>query len=276
MLKDLLKNKLTPKELARVPSSFDIIGNKEKAVAIIEIPEEIKKRKRVIANAIMKQHKNVKSVLMKASPRFGVYRTRELKLIAGDKDTSVIHSEHGCRLFLDPRKAYFSPRESAERLRIAEKIQDGETVMIFFAGIGPFAIVIAKRSNAKGVIGIEINPGAVEYFVKSVKLNKLHNIEVIEGGVKELSKEYYGQCDRVLMPLPESAMNYLKEAVLCLKPGGIVHFYCFSEEDNINKAEKEINNIAKGMGKGIKFLEIRKVLPYGPRVFKYRIDFAVE
>ena len=84
-LKDLLKNKLTKKELALVPTSFDLVGNKEKAVAIIEIPDELKKKAKTIAFALMKQHKNVYSVLLKKSPRKGVYRTREMKInLAGD------------------------------------------------------------------------------------------------------------------------------------------------------------------------------------------------
>ncbi|MBI4174762.1 MAG: class I SAM-dependent methyltransferase family protein, partial [Candidatus Aenigmarchaeota archaeon] len=82
-IKELLKKKLTTEELALVPSSFDLMGSKEKAVAIIDIPKELEPKQDIIARAIMKKHKNVKGVLKKASPIRGVYRTRDYVLISG-------------------------------------------------------------------------------------------------------------------------------------------------------------------------------------------------
>ena len=257
------------------PGSFDVIGNKEKAVAIIEIPEELLKKKKSIAEAVMKKHKNVRSVLLKASAREGIYRTRRLKLIAGSRNTEVIHVEHELRFLLDTRKAYFSPREGTERMRITEMIKPNETVMVFFAGIGPFAIAISKKTKAKKVIGIEINPDAVKYFRHNAKLNKLNNVEVVEGDVKNEAVKFHGTCDRVLMPLPESSVDYLADAINCLRPGGNVHMYCFAGEGGIAGLQNEIREAATNLSKRIEFLGERKVLPYGPRIWKYRIDFKI-
>ena len=275
MLKDLLKKKLTKKELALVPSSFDIIGNRDKAVAIIDVPPELKKKQKLIATALMRQHKNVKTVLAKMSPRKGKYRIMELKIIKGKKDTEVMHIESGCRFLLDPKKVYFSPREGSERLRIAELANEKETIAVFFAGIGPFAIIIAKKAKPKKVIGIDINPDAVEYFKENIRLNKLENTEAILGDVKKEAEKFYGLCDRVLMPLPETSSEYLEEAIKCLKKNGICHFYCFAEEDKIKENKKTVLVAAKKLKRKIKFLEVTKVLPYGPRIWKTRIDFIV-
>lgn len=274
-IKELLKDKMIKIELKYVPSSFDIIGSKEKAVAIIELDENIKKRSRIIANAVMKQHKNVRSVLLKASPRTGILRTREYKLIAGNKNTEVIHIENGCRLLLDPRKVYFSPRESTERQRIINKVKEDEHVVVFFAGIGPFVVEIAKKSKALKVVGIEINPIAAEYFRKNVELNKLHNVEVAEGNVLEHAQHYHGFADRTLMPLPEKSIYYLEEAVKCTVPGGIVHFYCFAKENEIAGIKRKISAVAKSLDRKAKFIEVQHVLPYGPGVWKCRIDLEV-
>lgn len=43
-LATVLKGKLTEEELALVPRSYDVIGSREKSVAIIELPEELKAR----------------------------------------------------------------------------------------------------------------------------------------------------------------------------------------------------------------------------------------
>lgn len=274
-IKELLKKNLTKEELDLLPSSFDIIGNKQKAVAVIEIPKELEKKEKIIAKALMKKHKNVKSVLKKASPVGGTYRTREYILVEGLKNTEVMHAESGCRFLLDPRQVYFSTRESTERLRIAEMVRENETVMVFFAGVGPFPLVIEKKARPSRIIAVEINPAAVEYFWKNIKLNKSQVIEVILGDVAGNVKQYYGQCDRVLMPLPEQATEYLKEAVMCLKPGGACHVYCFSSEAELDEKKDKIRSIIKPLKKKVIFTGEQKVLPYGPRIWKYRIDFEV-
>lgn len=270
-LKDLLRNKLTKRQLGLVPKSFDIIGNRDKAVIVIEIPKGVNKK--AVAEALMKQHKNVEAVLNKVAPRSGVYRTYKLRLIAGAKNTEVLHTESGHRFLVDPRKVYFSPRESTERMRIAEKIRAKELVMVFFAGIGPFPVVIGKK--ARQVVGIEINPVAVSYFKRNIRLNKLGNVEAVLGDVKKKARDYYGKCDRVLMPLPESSEKYIKEAVMCAKKGGIVHFYCFASESEINKKKVIVRAVAKKVNKKVSFSSASKVLPYGPKIWKYRIDFSV-
>jgi tRNA (guanine37-N1)-methyltransferase len=247
---------------------FDIIGSKERAVAIIE---PTKQKKKIVA-AIMQKHKNVKSILMKASARRGVYRLRKLQLIAGSRNTEVVHTESGCRFLLDPRKVYFSPREGTERLRIAEKINEGELVAVFFAGVGPFAIVLSRKSRAREVVGIEKNPIAVKYFKKNIELNKLNNVIAVKSDVKNISKKFPKSFDRILMPLPESAIEYLNEAAKCLKPNGIVHLYFFSKEDEINTTKKKI----KSMVKKANFLGLQRVLPYGPGIYKYRIDIQIK
>jgi tRNA (guanine37-N1)-methyltransferase len=273
--RDLLKKKLTEEELGLLPSSFDIIGNREKAVAIIEIPKELDKKKILIANAIMKKHKNVKTVLGKGSPVQGVYRTRAYSFIKGSKITEVTHAENGCRFLVDPTVAYFSPRESTERMRIVEKILADDIVMVFFAGIGPFAVEIEKKAKPSKVIAIEINPMAVEYLWKNIKLNKCKLIDVVLGDVKNSVNEWNSKCDRVIMPLPERSLEFIEDAINCLKPGGVCHFYCFSSEDSVDEKKEKINEIAGQMKKKIRFIGIQKVLPYGPRIWKYRIDFGV-
>ncbi|MBS3050944.1 MAG: tRNA (guanine-N1)-methyltransferase [Candidatus Aenigmarchaeota archaeon] len=273
-IKELLARKLSPEELALLPTSFDIMGNKEKAVAVIDIPKELEKKEDVIAKAIMKKHRNVRSVLKKASPIKGIYRTRDYVLVRGSKKTEVVHAENDCRFLLDPQTVYFSPRESTERLRMTEKVREGDVVMVFFAGVGPFPIVIEKKSKPSRIIAVEINPVAVEYFWKNIKLNKSQKIEVLLGDVTGNVEQFYGQCDRVLMPLPEKSVEYLPDAIKCLKPGGVCYFYCFSGDDLDEKKEK-ILYIAKSIKKKIRFIGVQRVLPYGPRVHKYRIDFEL-
>jgi len=272
-IRDLLAARIPAMYRSRIPTSFDVIGSREKAVAIVEIPDELKKYKTRIASAIMKQHKNVRSVLDKGTPRKGIFRIRDYKLLAGDRDTEVMHNESGCRFLIDPRKAYFSQREGTERLRIASLVKNNELVMVLFAGVGPFPVIISRKTAAGKITGIEINPAAAGYFRKNVLLNKCRNVEVIEDDVRNIDLEH--EYDRVIMPLPEKSIDYLPEAFQCLKPGGIIHFYFFADEAGIQLAKAKIRALAKKSGRKISFLGKVNVLPYGPRIWKMRLDIRV-
>jgi tRNA (guanine37-N1)-methyltransferase len=56
------------------PSSFDVIGH----IAIIEIPEKLKRKKKLVAMVIMGLNKHIKTVLEKVSERKGIYRIRKI------------------------------------------------------------------------------------------------------------------------------------------------------------------------------------------------------
>ena len=258
-------------------SSFDIIGSREKAVAIIE-NERLKGREKEIAEALLKI-KNVKSVLLKTSKREGEYRLRKYKLLAGDADTEVVHKEYGYMLKLDPQLVYFSPREATERQRIAKQVKAGETVMVMFGGIAPFAIAIAKKQpEVDKIITIEINPDAARYASENIRINKLsHKIISIQGDVRIHCVKWYGKCDRVVMPLPLGSESFLNIAISCLKHLGIIHFYNWGREPNpFEKAERLIDKAMKKLNRMYEILNKHIVLPYAPRTYKVCLDVKIE
>lgn len=246
---------------------YDIIGSKEKAVAIIE--SEDKK----FAEELMKKHKNVKSVLKKLSGREGKYRLYRLKLIAGDENTEVIHKEHGIRLKLDPKKVYFSPREGTERQRIARVVKENENVLVMFSGVAPYAIAIAKKVNCK-ITCIEINPEACKYALENVKMNKVDKkIKIICGDVREECKKLKTKFDRILMPFPERAYEFLKYAFTLSKKGTVIHLYGISSEKRLfEDLEEKVIKEAKKSNVEIEIVNRQKVLPYAPKKWKVRID----
>ncbi len=249
--------------------AYEVIGSREKAVAIVEIPEEREKEEKKIAESIASRHKNVKTVLKKESERKGVFRKRKYKKLFG-RSSEVKHKEFGVKYELDPRKVYFSPRDGAERNRILKFIQPGNVVMVFFAGVGPYPIMISKKTEASRVTGIEKNPQAVKYFKRNVKLNKV-DVEVVYGDVKKKARPYYNSCDHVFMPMLENCKKYLTDAKKCLTKGGLIHFYCVVENGDY---DYWIKRIEKKLGK-IKVVDKQKVHAYAPGKEKSRISFRV-
>ena len=272
-----LKGKVPEDLLPSVPSSFDILGSRSGAVAVIEVPDELALYEKEIAVAIQAVHKNIKSVLSKDSGREGEYRLRSLRLIAGDPDTEVIHKESGCSFKLDPQVTYFSTRESTERERIAEMVRPGEDILVMFSGVSPIAVCIAKRHPEVTVTAIEINPEAHVYAVENVKLNKVTDrVKPILGDVRDICPSLNTVFDRVLMPLPKGAHMFLDVAVSIVKPGGLLHFYHWAPEDDLySEAERLVVEAASETGRRAEFVGGVKVSLYSPRVYKVRVDMVV-
>lgn len=260
-----------------IPSSFDILGSKEKSVAIIEIPDELVQFENEIAKAIIELHKNVRSVLAKKTGRYGDFRIRDFSLIYGDEDTEVIHKESGCRFKLDPRKSYFSQRESTERERIASQVTGFENILVMFSGIGPFPICIAKKHPGTKIIAIEMNPTAHEYCVENIKLNRVtKQVIPILGDVREACPRLDETFDRILMPLPKGAFQFLYLAVPLLGKEGVLHFYHWSNEENLyDEAENKIRSAANEFSRSIEVLNRVRVSKYSPRMSKIRMDIKI-
>ena len=252
-----------------LPSSFDIIGD----IAIIELPEELMPHGRAIGEAILKVHRHIKAVFAKGSKVEGEYRVRELIHLAGEKRTETVHRENGIRLKLDVARVYYTPRLATERMRIFRKTRPGEIVFDMFAGVGPYSILLARK--AKLVFAVDLNPWAVKYLEENIRLNKANNVVPILGDVRKVAGNV--KADRVVMNLPKFADRFLREAMLSVKPGGVVHYYGFGpEEDLFSEHEKKIKAVARELGLNVEFLERRKVRPYAPRQFNIAIDFRVK
>jgi len=277
-LKEALKGKLTKKQISLAPTSFDVVGSKGKAVALVEIKDELKSKEKMIGEAILKICKPVKSVLKKVSERKGVFRLKNFKLIAGDRNTEVFHKEHGCLFKLDPKKVYFSPRESTERLRIASLVKPQENVLVMFSGVSPFSIVLAKKQpKVDKVYSIEINPEAHKYALENVRLNKLEGKVIpLLGDVKKYFPRFRNKFDRIIMPLPKGAYEFLGLAIKMLKDKGWIHFYYWSREPNLfEEGGKIVKRIAKEKKRKIRVMNKKKVLPYGPRTYKIVFDLRL-
>jgi len=281
-LKGILKNKLSKKELESLPRAFDIIGN----IGILDIPPELRKKEKIIASALMKEHKNIRTVLRKAGKISGRLRTRKLAFVFGEKTKGTVHRENGCSFKLNVETCYFSPRESNDRLQVAKQVKPGETVLVMFAGVAPYSIVIAKHSKAKKVYSVEINREASRYALENVKLNKLNNLEVIQGDVKRiipLLKKKGIRFDRIMMARPQLSDDFIAEALEVSKEGTIINYHDFLFEGDIpkvtlEKISKAVEKFSKKKGVRIesyKMIRWVKAGDIGPRKYRIRLDFML-
>jgi len=264
--KSHLKGRIEDSKIKEIKGSFDIIGE----IVILEIPEDLSEFKNLIGDSALKFTKR-KAVYRKKSEVKGIIRIRELEHIAGEKISETIHQEFGCKLILDVKKVYFSPRLATERKRVADQVKDNEIIVDMFSGIAPFPILIAKDHNVK-IYAIDINPDAYYYAKKNIDLNKVKDrVILVLGDVNDVLKNEDIKANRIIMNLPGTAYKYLDLAFDTIKNGGIIHYYEFSED-----FENPILRLKKAaIPYKVEILSKRKVRSKSPGIWHIGIDAKV-
>jgi tRNA (guanine37-N1)-methyltransferase len=274
MLKKALEGVLTDKEAAELYSAFDQIGD----IIVIRIPDSLLSKKKIIGETLLENVHPARSVFYQSSDVEGDFRTRNLEVIAGEDNTETEYKEFGCRFKVDVEKAFFSPRLSTERNRIANLVQDGEVIINMFGGIGMFSIVAAKKKKCT-VYNIDLNPYATKLCEQSIKLNKKLAGTVISicGDAAQVVKEQLqDKGDRTLMLLPERSDEFLDSAISATKSGGVIHYYSHQHadkrQDSVELSKQHYIEVAKVKSQVIGGRMVRAV---GPHYYQTVVDVKI-
>lgn len=276
VLKKIAEEVLGPRVAASLWGRIEFIGD----IAVIRTPLGMDPLAlRPLAEEILRRFNFVKSVWAAIPGVEGPYRLRKHVWLAGEQRSETIYREHGCSFKVDINKVYISPALNYEHIRIAKLVGNGEIVVNMFAGAGLFSIIIAKHAKPSKVYSIDINPYAFEYMKENAKLNNVEDIVVpILGDAAEvIDKMLANTADRVLMPYPELALEYLPHAIKALRDKGFIHIYLHVHVDKGESWRDKSRLLAeKRLGElGIRqynILGVRKIRNVGPRLHQTVVD----
>ena len=283
LLRRIARRALGEEKAARIWKRLDIVGD----IAILRIPldnslsiEEAK----LLASELLKELRYVKSVWAIASPTEGPYRLRRLVHLAGEKRTITIYREHGCKFKVDVAEVFITPRLNYEHRRIAGLVRPGEVIVNMFAGAGLFSIVAACHARPARVYSIDINPRAYELMVENVRLNRVEGVvePILGDAASVVAEKLRGVADRVLMPLPELALDYLYYAVEALRDRGYIHVYLHVSEPKGLDPLLLASSIARDRAlshprvRDVRVEAARRVRSVGPRRVQVVVDLWVE
>ncbi len=243
--------------------SFELIGD-------IAVVNDLDGRSEEDAVEAILSHHEVKTILLKTGKLSGEFRVGDYKALYGN-ETETIHKEHGHRFKVDPTKAYYSERFSTERKRVADQVEEGEKVLVMFAGVGPFAILCGEKADR--VVAVEKNPEACGFLKENIRLNAMEDaVEARCGDVEQVVPGLDERFDRVIMPLPGSAEEYFETALGAIDTG-TVHLYSFLEDDSTESLVQELETDRKNHN-----VEVTRMVPTGeksPSVTRYCLDIEV-
>ncbi|MBI5390920.1 class I SAM-dependent methyltransferase family protein [Candidatus Woesearchaeota archaeon] len=271
-LKTALRTVIPPELEHELKRSFDTIGN----IAILEISPLLRPHQTKIAKALMVTTPSITTVLKKAGEFEGEFRTRKLTYIGGKRTKEAVYMEHGCRFLLDVEKVYFSPRLSTERKRIFEQVKPTEEVLVMFSGCGPYVCTIAKNAKPQSVVGVELNPVGHRYALENIRKNKLQHASCYEGDVRVVVPLLHRTFDRIIMPLPKDAGEFLDIAFTAAKKGTIIHLYDFCHEDDFPaETHTMIKRACDLHGVAYRIIASVKCGQYGIRKYRVCVDFQL-
>ena len=257
-----------------LPAGYQQIGK----ILLLNLKPESAKYKKQIGEAVLELVPYSKTVCLNAGKISGKYRKPKIEFLAGEKNFGAEHIEQGCVFSFDVRKIMWSKGNVSERQRIAKIVQAGETVIDFFAGIGYWSIPIGKHSKAKKIYSIEMNPTAVKYLKKNIKLNKIPagKIVVLKGDCTKQALKVKEKADRIILGLLPSAKFALPSAMKKIKSGGTIHYEGIAEEGKENILFEEVLAEAKKQEKKAKLLNAQKVKSYAPHRNHYTLDVRID
>jgi len=256
--------------------SFNILGN----VAVINFSRGTKNLdKKKFAQDILRKNKFIKTVLEKSGKFHGRLRKMHTKHIAGEKNKEVLYKENNCSFRFNIDTTYFSPRLSNERREIASYIKKGSEVLVMFAGVAPFSIVIAKNSKPSKIYSNEINREANSYAELNAELNGVKNkIEFVQGDIKKVAlklKKQKKKFDFIVMPRPNLKDSFLEQAFMLSKKGTKIYYYDFCKADETDLIVEKIKKQAVKFKKKIKILKVKSAGEIAPYKIRIRVDFVI-
>jgi tRNA wybutosine-synthesizing protein 2 len=168
-LGDLLRERgWTDAECDRAPSSWAVLGS------VILADFQDCPRPGEVGEALLELHREADTVLDRGEGVDGEHREPAVSVVAGIGDTETVHVEHGTRYALDLAEVMFSPGNKAERARMGDTVEADERVLDMFAGIGYFALPMARAGA--DVTAVEKNPTAFRFLVENAQLNDVAGI----------------------------------------------------------------------------------------------------
>ncbi len=251
---------------ATAPRAFDTLGD----IIIVKVPPELAAQRSAIGEALLQFH-GCRAVFHDGGVK-DPYRTRALERIAGSGDSLTSVRENGCTFWVDPAKAYFSPRLAHERERVTALARPGEWVVDLFGGVAPFGVQLAKRGAT--VHSIDLNPAATDLARRNVEENGVAGHVTLHTGDARAVAAQLPKADRLILNLPHGAKMFLDVVARAAKPAATVHYHEILAPDSVAARSKEVCAELARLGWPCRVVGTRIVRNYSPQEAHVAFDLV--
>ena len=218
-----IKLRIEPNLHNKLPKKWKKIGK----ILVLDLGNVEGSKKNEIAE-VYAEELNVKTVIQKGKISGELRKPETIDLLYGTETTTEI-SEYGIKYRLDLRGIMWSPGNTGWRSALAgpEKVSDfysfdkPRTIIDYFAGIGYFALQMARGYPEAKVIAIEKNQKAIEYLSMNIEKNSIENIEIINDDCRNIDLK----ADVIHLGYIGNTIDFLEHTHDCLNTNGIAVFH---------------------------------------------------
>lgn len=283
---------MPPEKLDRLPRRWVRLGR----VALIRLPESLRMWSRQLGGAYalalgVETMGEIEGIE-------GELRRPRLRLYYGTRTLTEVR-EHGLRYRLDLAKVMWSPGNVGWR---AGAVRSGDPrvtrlylidppprcVVDMFAGVGYFALPLARQYPLARVMAVEKNPQAFAYLVENLALNGLTRVRALLGDCRR-TRELARQVGEPLRPGAQlvhmgyvgGTASYLPHALGLLdQAGGIVLYHESYPNRRLGRVRRsqwrggqvpgplaaELESAVRSAGRELTGLQVARVKSYAPGV----------
>ncbi len=271
-LRARLASRRGPPAAGLLPDGYQRLGR----VVLVRWPEALRPEFPALA-ADLAAELRCATVLRVRGPVEGERRIPSVETLFGSSsETEVL--EDGVRFRFDAARLLYSAGNRAERSRLARLPSPTETVVDLFAGIGYFALPIARHARPRRLVAIEENPESFAYLEGNIARNRLGGrVEAVRGDNRQVGPAP-GSADRVLLGYLPDSLPWIPRALSLLVPsGGTLHVHLLEGSAAASgSAESRVRAAIADAGATAGSTLGRRVKSYGPGREHWVVDARVE
>ncbi|MFB6137312.1 MAG: class I SAM-dependent methyltransferase family protein [Halobacteriaceae archaeon] len=262
------------------PSSWGVVGD----VALVDLSALDRERWEDVADALA-THTGVATVCHRRGVA-GPHREPDLAVVHGER-TRTVHVEDGTAYAVDLADVMFSPGNQAERRRMGRVVASGERVLDMFAGVGYFALPMARAGA--DVVAVERNTTTYGFLVENARRNDVTDrLTAVRGDCRAVVAGARGvrgggplageAVDRVVLG-HFGARDALPVAVRSLAGGGRLHLHDVAPAGDATEdrepPEAAVRSAAAGTDRAVRTCERRVVKSYSEGLDHVVVDATV-
>jgi len=218
-----IKLRVNPDLHDKLPTKWKKVGN----VLIVDLENLADDKKREIAE-VYAGELNANTVIQKNKVSGELRKPEKVDLLYGTETITEI-SEYGIKYRLDLSEIMWSPGNTGWRSALTgpEKVNDfysfdkPRTIIDYFAGIGYFALQMARGYPKARIIAVDKNPKAIEYLTTNVKENHIENVDIINDDCRNVKLN----ADVIHLGYIGNTIDFLEHTHNCLNENGIAVFH---------------------------------------------------
>jgi len=213
------------------------------------------------------------------------FRVFPMEILAGEMDSlETLVKQNGCQFRFNYSEVYWNTKLSTEHSRIIDMFPEQTRVCDLCAGIGPFAIPLAKKGCT--VHANDLNPRSVYWLKVNKKLNSV-GLTVTNLDARKCVRKLRAEgkdFDAFIMNLPGIALElldafvgvYSQEEVAEREKMPTVLAYCFASSEETNLPLKAIKErVCKSLGMLPQKMEVKRIRGVSSESSMYRVQLEL-